>query len=73
MASGEVRSHKGVSGEEESDYRLHRAAFYGNVSEVKDLLEKENLEPSAPDKHGKIRHMECDCFQHCSLLHGVII
>lgn len=59
MASCEVRGHTespGGEGSAENDYRLHRAAFYGNVSEVKDLLHKENLEPSTPDKHGEIEH-----------------
>lgn len=59
MATGGVRDHRESPRDGESvenDYRLHRAAFYGNVSEVKDLLEKENLEPSAPDKHGEREH-----------------
>lgn len=34
------------------DCRLHEAAFYGDVSEVKDLLDRGEVDASAPDKHG---------------------
>lgn len=37
-----------------SECRLHRAAFHGDLSEVKELLESGVVEVSAPDKHGEI-------------------
>ena len=36
------------------DCRLHKAAFHGDVSEVEELLKSGEVDPSAPDKHGKI-------------------
>ena len=35
------------------DSRLHKAAFHGAVSQVRELLEVGQVEPCAPDKHGK--------------------
>jgi hypothetical protein len=43
----------GVSSVEERDCRLHRAAFYGDVSEIEDLLGSRGVDASAPDKLGR--------------------
>lgn len=36
------------------DCRLHEAAFYGDLSEVNDLLDRGEVDASAPDKHGEL-------------------
>lgn len=62
MESSSLRNRTSVAAkindeENELDCRLHRAAFHGNVSEVRELLEARVSETSAADKHGEISVM----------------
>ena len=52
-AGSRVHSANSSGGSDERDARLHKAAFHGDVSEVDDLLAQAEVNPSAPDKHGR--------------------
>ena len=39
---------------DEKNYFLHRAAFHGEISRVRELLEGEVTNPSVQDKHGEL-------------------